>query len=306
MKGLRFLLSRAAQGLIVMFGVSALVFFALFLTGDPAVLMMAPDSTAAEIDAFREAMGFDDPIIVQYGRFLVDALQGDLGSSLRYSRPAMDLLTERLGATALLALSALLWSSLLGFLLGAIAAVRKNSPIDFAIRVISLLGQAVPVFWLALMLIILFSLNLRWLPSSGYGSLSHLVMPSLALGAYYLSAITRLVRSSLIETLGENYVRTARAKGLTEWRIVVRHALRNAMIPVVTLQGMYLASLMGGALVTEIIFAWPGIGRLAVEAIQNRDFPVVQAVVLFAALVFVVANFLVDVAYTWLNPRIRL
>lgn len=306
MKGLRFLLSRAAQGLIVMFGVSALVFFALFLTGDPAVLMMAPDSTAAEIDAFREAMGFDDPIIVQYGRFLVEALQGDLGSSLRYSRPAMDLLTERLGATALLALSALLWSSLLGFLLGAIAAVRKNSPIDFAIRVISLLGQAVPVFWLALMLIILFSLNLRWLPSSGYGSLSHLVMPSLALGAYYLSAITRLVRSSLIETLGENYVRTARAKGLTEWRIVVRHALRNAMIPVVTLQGMYLASLMGGALVTEIIFAWPGIGRLAVEAIQNRDFPVVQAVVLFAALVFVVANFLVDVAYTWLNPRIRL
>ncbi|MBD3624912.1 MAG: ABC transporter permease [Rhodobacteraceae bacterium] len=306
MKGLRFLLSRAVQGLIVMFGVSLLVFFALFLTGDPAVLMMAPDSSAAEIAAFREAMGFDDPIIVQYGRFLVDALQGDLGLSLRYSRPAMDLLAERVGATALLALSALLWSSVLGFLLGAIAAVRKNSPIDFAIRVISLLGQAVPVFWLALMLIILFSLTLRWLPSSGYGTLGHLIMPSLALGAYYLSAITRLVRSSLIETLGENYVRTARAKGLTEWRIVVRHALRNAMIPVVTLQGMYLASLMGGALVTEIIFAWPGIGRLAVEAIQNRDFPVVQAVVLFAALVFVVANFLVDVAYTWLNPRIRL
>ncbi|MEI4472861.1 ABC transporter permease [Frigidibacter sp. MR17.24] len=306
MKGLRFLLSRAVQGLIVMLGVSALVFFALFLTGDPAVLMMAPDSTAEEIAAFREAMGFNDPIIVQYGRFLSEALQGDLGTSLRYSRPAVDLLTERLGATALLALSALLWSSLLGFVLGAVAAVRKNSPIDFAIRVISLLGQAVPVFWLALMLIILFSLNLRWLPSSGYGSLSHLVMPSLALGAYYLSAITRLVRASLIETLGENYVRTARAKGLTEWRIVVRHALRNAMIPVITLQGMYLASLLGGALVTEIIFAWPGIGRLAVEAIQNRDFPVVQAVVLFAALVFVVANFLVDVAYTWLNPRIRL
>lgn len=306
MKGLRFLLSRAIQGLIVMFGVSLLVFFALFLTGDPAVLMMAPDSTAAEIAAFRHAMGFNDPIIVQYGRFLADALHGDLGNSLRYSRPAMDLLTERLGATALLALSALLWSSLLGFVLGAIAAVRRNSPIDFAIRVISLLGQAVPVFVLALLMIILFSLNLRWLPSSGYGSFRQLIMPSLALGAYYLSAITRLVRSSLIETLGENYIRTARAKGLTEWRIVVRHALRNAMIPVVTLQGMYLASLLGGALVTEIIFAWPGIGRLAVEAIQNRDFPVVQAVVLFAALVFVVANFLVDVAYTWLNPRIRL
>lgn len=306
MKGFRFLLSRAVQGVIVMFGVSLLVFFALFLTGDPAALMMAPDSTVAEIDAFREAMGFNDPILVQYGRFLAGVIQGDFGNSLRYQRPALDLLSERLTATGVLALSALLWSSLLGFALGAIAAVRKNKPIDFAIRVISLLGQAVPVFWLALMMIILFSLNLRWLPSSGYGTFQQLIMPSVALGAYYLSAITRLVRASLIETLGENYIRTARAKGLTQWRIVVRHAMRNAMIPVVTLQGMYLASLLGGALVTEIIFAWPGIGRLAVEAIQNRDFPVVQAVVLFAAMVFVIANFLVDVAYTWLNPRIRL
>jgi ABC-type dipeptide/oligopeptide/nickel transport system permease component len=306
MKTLSFITGRALQGLIVMFGVSAIVFFALFLTGDPAALMMPPEATRAEIDAFRQAMGFNDPIWVQYGRFLASAVTGELGMSLRFQRPALDLLIERLPATALLAMTALVWSSLLGFLLGTIAAVRKNSAIDFAIRVISLLGQAIPVFWLALLLIIFFSLKMRWLPSSGIGSVWHLIMPSIALGAYYLSAITRLVRASLIEVLGENYIRTARAKGISSWRIIVHHALRNALIPVITVQGMYFASLLGGALVTEIIFAWPGIGRLAVEAIQNRDFPVVQAVVLFAAAVFVIVNFLVDLAYVWLNPRIRL
>ena len=306
MKGLRFLLSRAFQGLLVMLGVSALVFFALFLTGDPAALMMSPDASQAEIEAFRRAMGFDDPIWMQYLRFLGNLLQGDLGLSLRYQRPAADLLAERLPATALLALSALIWSSAIGLVLGIVSAVRKNSGLDFVIRVIALLGQAVPVFWLALLMILFFSLHLRWLPSSGMGGWQHLVMPSLALGAYYVSAMTRLVRASLIEVLGQNYIRTARAKGLGQWRIVVRHGLRNALIPVITVQGMYFAALLGGALVTEIVFAWPGIGRLAVEAIQNRDFPVVQAVVLFTAAVFVVTNFLVDVAYTWLNPRIRL
>lgn len=306
MKGLRFLLSRAVQGLVVMLGVSALVFFALFLTGDPAALMMSPDASQAEIEAFRRAMGFDDPIWLQYLRFLGNLLQGDLGLSLRYQRPATDLLWERLPATALLALSALIWSSAIGMVLGVVSAVRKNSGLDFVIRVISLMGQAVPVFWLALLLILFFSLRLRWLPSSGMGSWQHLVMPSIALGAYYVSAMTRLVRASLIEVLSQNYIRTARAKGLGQWRIVVRHGLRNAMIPVITVQGMYFAALLGGALVTEIVFAWPGIGRLAVEAIQNRDFPVVQAVVLFTAAVFVIANFLVDIAYTWLNPRIRL
>ncbi|MDR6665110.1 ABC transporter permease [Rhizobium sp. 1399] len=306
MKTASFITGRALQGIVVMFGVSAIVFFALFLTGDPAALMMTPDASREEIEAFRQAMGFNDPIWVQYGRFLAGALSGELGTSVRFHRPALDLLVERLPATALLACTALVWSSLLGFLLGTIAAVRKNSAIDFAIRVISLLGQAIPVFLLALLLIIFFSLKLRWLPSSGIGSVAQLVMPSIALGAYYLSAITRLVRASLIEVLGENYIRTARAKGISSWRIIVHHALRNALIPVITVQGMYFASLLGGALVTEIIFAWPGIGRLAVEAIQNRDFPVVQAVVLFAAAVFVVVNFLVDLAYVSLNPRIRL
>ncbi|MBO0905191.1 ABC transporter permease subunit [Jiella sonneratiae] len=306
MKSLRFVAGRAVQGVIVMAGVSLIVFFALFLTGDPAAVMMPPDANRAEIEAFRHAMGYDDPILVQYLRFVGGVASGDFGRSLRFQRPAFDLLFERLPATALLAVTALLWSSLLGFVLGTLAAVRKNGAIDFAIRVISLLGQAVPVFWLGLLLIIVFSLKLRWLPSGGIGTPAQLVMPSLALGAYYFSAITRLVRASLIEVLGENYIRTARAKGTSEWRIVVHHAMRNALIPVITVQGMYFASLLGGALITEIIFAWPGIGRLAVDSIQTKDFPVVQAVVLFAAFVFVVTNFLVDVAHVFLNPRVRL
>ncbi len=289
-----------------MAGVSLIVFFALFLTGDPAAVMMPPEASRAEIAAFRHAMGYDDPIVVQYLRFVGGVLSGEFGQSLRFQRPAVDLLFERLPATALLAITALLWSSLLGLVLGTLAAVRQNSAIDFVIRVISLLGQAIPVFWLALLLIIVFSLNLRWLPSGGIGTAQQLILPSLALGAYYFSAITRLVRASLIEVLGETYIRTARAKGLSDWRIVVHHALRNALIPVITVQGMYFASLLGGALITEIIFAWPGIGRLAVDSIQTKDFPVVQAVVLFAAFTFVVMNLLVDIAYVLLNPRIRL
>ncbi|WP_206026913.1 ABC transporter permease [Jiella endophytica] len=306
MKSLSFILGRALQGVVVMTGVSLIVFFALFLTGDPAALMMPPDANRAEIEAFRHAMGFDDPLLVQYGRFVGGVLTGELGNSLRFHRPALELLFERLPATALLACVALIWSSLLGFLLGTIGALRRNSAVDFAIRVISLLGQAIPVFWLALLLIIVFALDLRWLPSSGIGTPEQLVLPSIALGAYYFSAITRLVRASLIEVLGQDYIRTARAKGISSWRIVVHHALRNALIPVITVQGMYFASLLGGALITEIIFAWPGIGRLAVDSIQTKDFPVVQAVVLFAAFVFVVMNFLVDIAYVLLNPRIRL
>lgn len=302
----RFLLNRAAQGVVVLFGVSAIVFFTLFLTGDPAALMMPPDASRAEIDAFREAMGFDQPLWKQYARFLVDVAQGDLGTSLRFQRPAMELVLERLPATALLAVAALAWSTAAGFVFGVVGAIRRDTWIDLLVRLIALLGQAIPVFWLGLLCILLFSLRLRWLPTSGIGGIEHLILPAISLGAYYMSAVTRLVRASLIEALAQDYVRTARAKGLSEWRVVVRHALRNALIPVVTVQGMYFAALLGGALITEIIFAWPGIGRLAVQAIQNRDFPLVQAVVLLAASVFVVANLLVDIAYASLNPRIRL
>ncbi|MFI5012859.1 MAG: ABC transporter permease [Hyphomicrobiales bacterium] len=303
---LYFLANRLAQAAVVLLGVSGIVFFCLFLTGDPAALMLPPDANRAEIETFRKAMGFDDPLILQYLRYLGQALSGDLGTSLRFQRPVLALVAERLPATALLAICALGWSTALGLVFGIVAAIRPGGFLDFLVRMVALAGQAVPVFWLGLVLILVVSVKWRLLPTGGYGELRHLVLPALTLGAYYMSAVTRLVRASLTEELAQDYVRTARAKGLSEGRVVIRHALRNALIPIVTVQAMYFAALLGGALVTEIIFAWPGIGRLAVQAIQNRDFPLVQAIVLLTATALVLANILVDIAYALLNPRIRL
>ncbi|WP_279050273.1 ABC transporter permease [Cedecea davisae] len=303
---LRYILSRFAQAVLVMFGVSLLIFYSLQLTGDPAAVMMPPGSSNVEIETFRHAMSFDRPLLWQYGHYMNSLLHGDLGLSLRYEQPVTDLIAQRVPATLLLAVSALAWSTLIGLLLGVISAVWRNSFWDLLARLLAFSGQAVPVFWLGLLMILYFSLHLRWLPSSGYGNFSHLIMPAISLGAYYMSAIARLVRASLIDVLAQDYIRTAQAKGLSSWRILIRHGLRNALIPVVTVQGMYFASLLGGALVTEIIFAWPGIGRLAVQAIQNRDFPLVQAIVLLAALVFVMMNLVIDLLYVVLNPRIRL
>jgi peptide/nickel transport system permease protein len=303
---LRYILQRLGQSVLVMFGVSLLIFYSLHLTGDPAAVMMPPGSSQQEIDNFRHSMGFDRSLTWQYWHYLTGVLQGDLGESLRYSQPVTELIGQRVPATLLLAITAFLWSTVAGLLLGIVSALYQNTLWDLVSRLLAFSGQAVPVFWLGLLLIIAFSLNLRWLPSGGYGSASQLVMPAISLGAYYMSAIARLIRASLIDVLQQDYIRTARAKGLSRWRIVVRHGLRNALIPVITVQGMYFASLLGGALVTEIIFAWPGIGRLAVQAIQNRDFPLVQAIVLLAALVFVGINLIIDLLYVVLNPRIRL
>lgn len=306
MSGARYIASRLVQAVVVLLGVSAIVFFCLFLTGDPAALMLSPDANREEIARFRVAMGFDDPVWLQYLRYLDRLLHGDLGTSLRFQAPALGLVLERAPATLLLALTALAWSTAAGVLLGVIGALRADTWIDLAVRLVALSGQALPVFWLGLILILVFALRLGWLPTSGYGTLSHLVLPAISLGAYYMSAVTRLVRASLIDALQQDYVRTARSLGYGPWRVTMRHALRNALIPVVTVQGMYFAALLGGALITEIVFAWPGIGRLAVQAIQNRDFPLVQAVVLFTASVFVLMNLAVDLLYVVLNPRIRL
>lgn len=303
---LRYILHRLAQSVLVMFGVSLLIFYSLHLTGDPAAVMMPPGSSQQEMENFRHSMGFDRSLTWQYWHYLTGVLQGDMGESLRYSQPVTELISQRVPATLLLAVTALAWSTLAGLLLGILSALRQNTLWDLFARLLAFSGQAVPVFWLGLLLIIVFSLNLRWLPSGGYGSAGQLVMPALSLGAYYMSAIARLIRASLIDVLQQDYIRTARAKGLSQWRVVVRHGLRNALIQVITVQGMYFASLLGGALVTEIIFAWPGIGRLAVQAIQNRDFPLVQAIVLLAALVFVGINLIIDLLYVVLNPRIRL
>jgi peptide/nickel transport system permease protein len=300
-----YLLRRLWQAVLVLFGVSVVVFLILHLTGDPAALLLPPDATAEDVTRFRKAMGFDDPVAVQYVRFLKGALRGDFGESLRHGEPAMHLVLERLPATYELAGAGLLLALCLAIPAGIISAVKRNTPIDYISTVVALMGQAMPTFWLGIMLILVFSVRLSWLPSSGRGDFQHLILPAVTLGLFTTARITRLTRSGMLEVLGQDYIRTARAKGVSEQPVVWKHALKNAAIPIVTIVGIELGTLLGGSVITEIIFAWPGVGRLSVQAIFNRDYPVVQAAVFILASTFVFLNFLVDIAYTWLDPRIR-
>ena len=300
-----YLLRRLWQSLLVLFGVSVVVFLILHLTGDPAALLLPPDATAEDIAKFRIAMGFDDPVAVQYLRFLKGAVRGNFGESLRHGEPAMALVLERLPATFELAGAGLLIALCLAIPAGIVSAVRRNTSVDYVSTVVALLGQAMPTFWLGIMLILVFSVRLNWLPSSGRGSLEHLILPAITLGLFTTARITRLTRSGMLEVLGQDYIRTARAKGVGESPVVWKHALKNASIPIVTIVGIELGTLLGGSVITETIFAWPGVGRLSVQAIFNRDYPVVQSAVFLLASTFVIVNFLVDVVYTYLDPRIR-
>jgi peptide/nickel transport system permease protein len=300
-----YMLRRLWQAVLVLFGVSFVVFMILHLTGDPAALLLPPDATAEDVARFRRAMGFDDPWIIQYLRFLKGAVQGNFGESLRHGEPAMHLVVERLPATFQLAGAGLLLALCLAIPAGIISAVKRNTVIDYFSTVVALLGQAMPTFWLGIMLILVFSVRLNWLPSSGRGDLQHLVLPAITLGLFTTARITRLTRSGMLEVLGQDYIRTARAKGVSEQPVVWKHALKNASIPIVTIIGIELGTLLGGSVITETIFAWPGVGRLSVQAIFNRDYPVVQAAVFILASTFVIVNFMVDLAYTWLDPRIR-
>ena len=301
-----YLLRRLWQSVLVLFGVSVVVFLILHLTGDPAALLLPPDATAEDIARFRKSMGFDDPVAVQYVRFLKGALRGDFGESLRHGEPAMGLVVERMPATFELAGAALLLALCLAIPAGIISAVKRNTLVDYVSTVVALLGQAMPTFWLGIMLILVFSVRLSWLPSSGRGDLQHLILPAITLGLFTTARITRLTRSGMLEVLGQDYIRTARAKGVSEPPVVWKHALKNASIPIVTIVGIELGTLLGGSVITETIFAWPGVGRLSVQAIFNRDYPVVQAAVFLLASTFVIVNLLVDVVYTYLDPRIRL
>jgi ABC-type dipeptide/oligopeptide/nickel transport system permease component len=300
-----YLLRRGWQSLLVLFGVSVVVFLILHLTGDPALLLLPPDATAEDVERFRRDMGFDDPVAVQYLRFLKGALQGNFGESLRHGEPAMGLVLERLPATFELAGAGLLIALCLAIPAGIVSAVRRNTAVDYVSTVVALLGQAMPTFWLGIMLILVFSVRLNWLPSSGRGDLEHLILPAITLGLFTTARITRLTRSGMLEVLSQDYIRTARAKGVSEPPVVWKHALKNASIPIVTIVGIELGTLLGGSVITETIFAWPGVGRLSVQAIFNRDYPVVQAAVFLLASSFVLLNFLVDVVYTYLDPRIR-
>jgi ABC-type dipeptide/oligopeptide/nickel transport system permease component len=242
---------------------------------------------------------------VQYARFMGGALRGDFGESLRYRRDALGLVLERLPLTLLLAGSAVLLTLVVAVPVGVVSAVRRNSLADHVGTVGTVLGQAVPGFWLGLMMIYLFSVQLRWLPTGGSGSLAHLVMPSIVLAAFFSARIARLTRSAMLEALGEDYVLTARAKGLGERLVIAKHALRNSAIPIVTLAGLEIGQLLGGAVIAETIFAWPGLGRLTVQALLNRDFPVVLAAVFVTSVTYTLINLAVDLTYGWLDPRVR-
>jgi peptide/nickel transport system permease protein len=300
-----YLVRRLLLVAVVIWGAATLAFGLLYLSGDPVNLLLPLDSTPEVRAAFRTSLGFDRPLHVQYGRYLWNALQGDFGTSLRSNAPALALVLDRMPASLLLAGSGLLFAILLGVPAGVFAALHRGRPSELGVMTIALLGQSIPVFWLGLMLMLVFGLQLRWLPISGYGTWQHLVLPTIALGTFTAAAITRLTRNGVLQELRGDYVRTARAKGAPGLVVVYRHALRNAAIPVVTVIGLQLGTLLSGAVITETIFAWPGVGRFVLTAVSQRDFPVVQASVIVFALLLALVNLIVDLSYLVLDPRVR-
>jgi len=301
----RYLVIRLLESAVTVWGVVTIVFFSLRLTGDPVLLLLPLGSTPDQVEQLRHALGFDRPLPLQYLVFLEHIVRGDFGISTRFGSPALPVVLERLPATMEVALLAMLVAALLGGAAGIVAAMRPNSRFELAAMGAALLGQATPVFWLAIMLILVFAAWLHWLPSGGFGGLDHLILPVITLATYSSASIARLLRASLLAVRAQDYHRTARAKGLAEWRILLRHLLKNALIPVITVFGLQVGLLLGGAVITETVFSWPGEGRLIVQAIQNRDFPVVQAATCVFAIMIIGVNLLVDLTYSVLDPRIR-
>ncbi len=301
-----YILKRLFHCIFVLIGISVVVFIILHLTGDPAALLMPMDATPEQVAQFRKEMGFTDPLLVQYWRFFKGTLRLDFGLSFRHSQPALDLVLERMPATIQLTITAMIIAMIIAVPVGIISAIRRNSILDHIGMTGALLGQSTPVFWLGIMLILVFSVTFQWFPSSGRGTLEHLILPAVTLGMFSMARTARMMRSSMLEVLGQEYMKTARAKGLSPRMVILKHALKNALIPVVTIVGMELGTLLGGAVITETVFAWPGVGRLAVQAIYNRDYPVVQAAVFLLASIFVLVNLIVDILYTYLDPRVKL
>ena len=301
----KYILRRMVQSLVVLAGALVISFVILrVVPGDPAVLMLSDMATPDEVERMRVALGVHEPIWIQFGIYLKQIVTGDFGLSYRRGTPALDLVLTYLPATIQLAAAALLITIVVAVPLGIVAAVRKNSWIDNALSVGALLGQSLPVFWLGIMLILLVSVQLRLLPTSGYGELRHLILPAITLAFSNIALVARITRSSMLEVIRQDYIRTARAKGLPERTIMVRHALRNALAPVVTVLGLQIGTLLGGAIITETVFGWPGAGALLVSSITYRDYPVVQVMVVISALIFVVTNLLVDIVYVMLDRRV--
>ena len=296
----------------VWLGITFLAFaLGVVAPGDPAEAIYyqvfgEPPSDQAALDRLREEFGLNDPFLVRYGRWTYGALTGDLGTSYRTGSPVWSQLTSRLWPTLMLAIGGVIVALVIALPLGILAAVRQDSPLDLAARLFSLIGAAIPSYWLAYLLILLFAVYLHWLPVAGSGSWLHLVLPCTTLGLSGAALLSRLLRSSMLEAMGNEYMRVARAKGLPERQVILVHAFRNALIPVITVMGTMLGFLLSGAVVIETVFAWPGLGRMMIDAISFRDYPVIQGFVLFAGTVFVLVNLVVDVSYTWIDPRIRL
>lgn len=329
----QYILNRLLQAVVVLIGVSVIVFLILQLTGDPAALLLPEDASRQDYLVIRQKLGLDESLWVQFLEFMKGAVVLDFGMSFRQQLPAMDIVLDRMPATIELALFAFFVAICIAFPAGILSATHRNTPVDFTAMLTALVGQSMPNFWLGLLLILTVSLGLDLLPTSGrisYGvqelahtdfylleglftlngelfgnALMHVLLPGITAGLYSSARLTRLIRSSMLEVLGEDYVRTARAKGVSEFMVVNSHALKNASIPLVTMAGIELGLLLGGTVVTETVFAWPGVGLLTVNALQNDDFPVVQAAVFLLAFIFVFINLLVDLLYAWLDPRIR-
>jgi peptide/nickel transport system permease protein len=296
---------RLAQGLLVLLGVTVIVFVLIHLSGDPARLLLPDIATDAQVAAMRERLGLNQPILVQYGTFLSHAVRGDFGDSIRFNSPALGLVISRLPATALLAGLALAIALLIAVPAGIVAALNRGRFLDRFLMSLTLIGYAIPTFWMAIVLILIFSVRLRLLPPSGFDGPQQLILPGLTLGLYEAALLARLLRRGLVDVYARDYIRTARAKGLGERSVLNPHALKNALIPVITVFGLQAGSLLGGAVITETVFSYPGVGFLVVRAIYQRDFAIVEAFVVVSAIIIVAINLVVDILYGALDPRVK-
>lgn len=302
---LQFTLRRFVRGFLTLWVVVTLVFFGLRLSGDPVFLMLGDEASPEAVTALRNKLGLNEPLPVQYVQYIRTIGTGDFGDSLRERRPALEIVSERLPATAQLSLTAIALAVLLGIPAGIFAALRRNSLIDRGLMAFAFFGQSAPNFFIGILLILLFSMSLQILPSSGRGTWQHLIMPAFTLSTYGIASLARLTRSATLEVLNKDFVRTARAKGLREISVQSGHVMRNAAIPVITVLGLQVGLAISGAIVVETVFAWPGMGRLIINSVSNRDYPVIQLTVLLIAASVVIVNFAVDILYGLLDPRIR-
>ncbi|MFB4160094.1 ABC transporter permease [Geomicrobium sp. JSM 1781026] len=301
----RYLFWRILQIIPVLFIISFIVFFLVYVAGDPVSLMLPEDATEEDRQVLREALGLDQPFIVQYGNYVWGMLQGDFGTSYHYGGDAMSIVLERLPATFELALAAIAFAIIIAIPLGVWSATVKNSPIDLVATGIAALGKAMPNFWLGIMLILFFSVTLGVLPVSGRDSMSHLILPAITLGTGIFAEMTRLIRSSMLDTLNQDYIRTAKSKGLKNRVVIFKHAFKNTLIPVITITFLQTSTLVGGTLITETVFAWPGIGQLIIQAVNTRDMAIVQASVFIIALIVILMNLVADILYRLFDPRVK-